>query len=85
LQQNAFSDADAFSSLEKTNGILHAILVFHEHAQALLQKEVPLSKILDLPVREDLARLPEAPNEAFSEPYQKVLDSLKEALTALAA
>ena len=83
LQQNAFSDNDAFSSLEKTAGLLEALLAFHDACREQLEREVSLARILDLPVREDLARLRDVPNEAFTERKREVLEAMKTALAAL--
>ncbi len=84
LQQNAYSEADAFSSIDKTAGLLAALLAFHEDCQALLKQEVTLNELLALPVREDLARLRDEPSENFMEKCQAVITSTKEALAALA-
>ena len=83
LQQNAFSDNDAFSSLEKTAGLLEALLAFHDACREQLEREVSLARILDLPVREDLARLRDVPNEAFTERKREVLEAMKTALAEL--
>jgi V/A-type H+-transporting ATPase subunit A len=83
LQQNAFSDNDAYSSLEKTGGLLGALLAFYREAQAVISEEVSLNRILELPVREDLARLREVPNEGFEEQKQRVVEAMKTELAGL--
>lgn len=84
LQQNAFSDADAFCSLEKSAGLLDALLQFHDAARETLTREVTLGQILALPVREDIARLQQVPNEAFPEEKRRVMDAMHAALDELA-
>ena len=83
LQQNAFSDNDAFSSLEKSAGLLEALLAFHDACREQLDREVSLSRILDLPIRKDLARLRDVPNEAFAERTRQVIEAMKTALAEL--
>ena len=83
LQQNAFSDNDAYCSLEKSAGLLEALLVFYEECGALLEKEVSLKRLLELPVREDIARLRDVSNEEFAERQQAVLENMKRLLAEL--
>ena len=83
LQQNAFSDNDAFSSLEKTAGLLDALLAFHDACREKLENGVTLARILDLPVREDLARLRDVPGEAFMKRRHEVVEAMKTALAEL--
>ncbi|MFO7973778.1 MAG: V-type ATP synthase subunit A [Candidatus Hydrogenedentota bacterium] len=83
LQQNAFSDNDAFCSLEKSAGLLEALLTFYDACREQLEREVNLARILDLSVREDLARLPDVPNEEFTEHKCQVVETMKAALAEL--
>jgi len=83
LQQNAFSDNDAFCSLEKTGGLLEALLAFYDEARGLLEQQVALRRILDLPVREDLARLRDVANEEFPKEKETVIANLRKSLSAL--
>jgi V/A-type H+-transporting ATPase subunit A len=83
LQQNAFSDADAFCSLDKNAGLLDALLQFHDAAREALTREVTLNQILALPVREDIARLQQVPNETFVEEKRRVMQTMHGALDDL--
>ncbi len=84
LQQNAFSDNDAYSSLVKTGGILEALHVFYQECRALLDRGVVLKRLLELSIREDLARLREVPESEFAEHQRALLDSMRETLAHLA-
>ncbi|MBN2309804.1 MAG: V-type ATP synthase subunit A [Candidatus Hydrogenedentes bacterium] len=84
LQQNAFSDSDAYSSLEKTGGLLDTVLVFYEKCRALLDDGAMLDRLLDLPVREDLARLRDAPSDGFAARKDEVIAQIR-AMAAEAA
>lgn len=84
LQQNAFSADDAFSSLEKTGGILNALVTFYEEAQRTLEQGIPLARIMGLPVREEVARLRDFPSDGFAPRKQDVMERAKQALADLA-
>lgn len=66
LQQNAFSPVDGYCSMEKQTSILKTIIFFYRHAVDALEKNMGLSEILDLPLREDISRLKEVPEEEFN-------------------
>ena len=57
LQQNAFHDVDTFTPLFKQYLMLDAILQFHHRAFARLDQGVALDELLELPVRERIARM----------------------------
>lgn len=77
LQQNAFSDDDAYSSLEKTVGLLEAVLGFHEACAAAIGQGVTLVALLALPVREDVARLREINSADFVPKKEEVVERMK--------
>lgn len=56
LQQNAFQDVDSFTSLEKQDKMLDLVLKFYRESLRALDNKVYLSELLDLPVREKIAR-----------------------------
>lgn len=84
LQQNAFSDDDAYSSLEKTGGLLDALLIFYEECQAALEKGAQLSALLESPAREAVARLKEENSEGFTPKKEQVVATIKTTLQGLA-
>jgi len=83
LQQNAFSDYDAYSSLAKTSGIIEALLEFHRQCAGALEDGITLTRLLELEVREDLARLRESPEESFEEQKKLVLEQIRTAIQGL--
>ena len=56
LQQNAFHDVDTFCSLQKQNKMLKLILNFYDQAKRALEQGVYLKEILDMEVRNRIAR-----------------------------
>lgn len=83
LQQNAFSDDDAYSSLDKTHGLLDAVLTFYEECQAALGRDVQLETILGHPIREEVARLRELNSDGFVAKKDAVMEQLKAAMQKL--
>lgn len=80
LQQNAFSEVDAYCSLEKQHGMMVGLISFYDKSQAALDKGISIDNILNLPIREDLSRLKEVPNELFSDQLGSFLSRLTLAL-----
>ena len=85
LQQNAFSANDAFSSLEKTGGILEMLMIFHEECEKVLQREIPLRRIMELPIREDVSRMRDEASEGFGAKKDAIIERVKQTLGALEA
>ncbi len=56
LHQNAFDDEDTYTSIKKQYYILKSILTFHNEAIKALEKEVKLSDIVALPVKEKVVK-----------------------------
>ncbi|MDD7274992.1 MAG: V-type ATP synthase subunit A [Treponema sp.] len=57
LQQSAFDAIDVYSVAGKQVAILNLMMMFYHRALDLMKKGAPLSKILNLPVREDIIRI----------------------------
>ncbi len=78
LQQNALSEIDAYCSPEKQQCMLQLILSFEDQSQALLNKGVPLFKMIELSVFSDLKRMGmQIPNDQL-EKLDKVEKELKQ-------
>ena len=56
LQQNAFHEVDTYASLEKQHKMLKLVLEFGKEANRALDNGIYLDKILELPVRDKIAR-----------------------------
>ena len=83
LQQNAFSDDDAYSSLEKTGGMLDALLQFSDQCREAVSQGVLLKTLLELPEREDVARLREINSAEFVAKKDVVMEKMKAAVAGL--
>lgn len=83
LQQNAFDDTDAYTSLNKQYRILKLILTFYNESVNALEKGVDVKNILKMEVHEKIARAKYIPEDeiadymtAASEELTKTLDNL---------
>ncbi|EJO5345989.1 V-type ATP synthase subunit A [Clostridium botulinum] len=56
LQQNAFHEVDTYASLEKQYKMLKLVLFFYDEAQRALDDGIYLKEILDLEIRDKIAR-----------------------------
>ncbi|PSL99050.1 V-type ATP synthase subunit A [Clostridium botulinum] len=56
LQQNAFHEVDTYASLEKQYKMLKLVLFFYDEAERALNAGVYLKELLDLEVRDKIAR-----------------------------
>jgi len=80
LHQNAFHEVDTYSSLPKQYRIIRLILTFYQEAQATMQRGVSLERLLELPVRVEIARskyLPESDITVFDAIEARIREQLK--------
>jgi V/A-type H+-transporting ATPase subunit A len=57
LMQHAYHPIDSYSPPQKTFQIISLIIKFYEKMKVAVEKGIPLSRILELPVKEEIARL----------------------------
>ena len=82
LQQNAFHEIDTYSSLTKQYKMLKLVLAFMHEGQRALDAGVYLEKILELEVRDRIARSKYIPEEELSK-MDDILVELKESVDKL--
>lgn len=57
LHQNAFHEVDTYTSLKKQYLMMQTILIFDKAARTQLNEGLPMKKILEDPIREQIARI----------------------------
>ncbi|MGE5573522.1 MAG: V-type ATP synthase subunit A [Bacillota bacterium] len=82
LHQNAYHEVDTYTSLAKQRLMLKAILEFHHAALAAVEQGAGLDAILDLPVRDVIARMKYVP-ESDTARLDKVREDIAKAFAAL--
>jgi len=81
LIQSAYSD-DAHSSLEKSYGMLKAIIGFYDEATGALKRGMFLDDILNLKQIEEIARFKDVPKDEFATYIERWLVDLPAAFSA---
>lgn len=81
LQQNAFSDTDAYSSFDKQFRLLELILACHRLTLAALERGCSLEALLGIPARQRIARAKDITD--YDGAYAAIGDALQEELRRL--
>lgn len=84
LHQNAFHEVDTYSSLKKQYKILKSILLLHGDSKLLLAEKMELKKVLELPVRDKIARAKYI-NEKDMDQIDSISEEIKRAVEGLGA
>ncbi len=85
LQQNAFDEADAFTSMRKQFLMLKAIMTMHHAAGALLESGGDIKEALAAPVRAELAAakfIPESELKRFDELLKRIAEQTEAPIAA---
>lgn len=82
LQQNAFHDEDTYTSLDKQNLMLKMVLAFYEEGRRALNSGVYLSELLDLSVRDRIARAKYLSEDKLSD-IQDIIDDITKSIEEL--
>jgi len=82
LQQNAFHDEDTYTSLDKQNLMLKMVLAFYEEGRRALGSGVYLSELLDLSVRDRIARAKYLSEDKLSD-IQEIIDDITKSMEEL--
>ena len=85
LMQSAQHPIDSYCSPEKTTEMIRLILKFHERMTKAVEQGVSLQRILDIPVRHDIARCKIEPSEGFGEVARGIEQRLEDQLRQLTA
>lgn len=85
LYQNAFHEADTYTSFEKQYWILKLIMLFHHRAKEALGEEVSMSDIVELPVREKIARARLISEDQMREKYGEIEAEIESQVRSLYA
>jgi V/A-type H+-transporting ATPase subunit A len=80
LQQSAYDRVDSFCSMEKQYWMLKVILTYYDAMNRVMSKGVALKKILELPLRSEIARMKE---QQDIERIKDLIDETDKSLTML--
>ncbi len=82
LQQDAMSDNDSYSPLEKQCRLLRLIFSFEDKSRRALERGASIDEIADLPVREKIGRAKALPNEGYAPEFENIEAELESELEA---
>jgi V/A-type H+-transporting ATPase subunit A len=85
LIQSALHPVDSYCSPEKTTAMMRLIMKFHKKMEKAVEDGVTLQRILDLPVRQEIARCKIEPSERFDELAARIDGNLDDQFRKLAA
>ncbi len=83
LVQWAYSDVDAFCSPERQFMILDTILLLHHESEMALEKGVPFSPLLEMPVRQEVINLKESTDEEITRAHSELRIKVTAQITRL--
>ena len=83
LMQHAYHPVDTYCDIAKSKDMLSSILQYYDKTKQAVERGVPLQKALELPVKEEIARLRIQPRETFGEVIKRVDRGLEEQFTNL--
>lgn len=83
LQQFAFHEIDSYCPLEKQYWMLKAIVTFYNATSEALRRGVSLSQILELPFKDEIARLKELPIKEAPERIKALVDRMNQEIVSL--
>ncbi len=83
LHQNAFHEVDTYTSPQKQYQMLKLLLEYYDLGLNALAADAPFSKIVSLPVREDIGRIKYTPEEEMDKRYKEVSAALNAQMRAL--
>jgi len=85
LIQSALHPVDSYCSPEKTTAMIRLITNFHGRMSKAIEQGVALQRILDIPVRQEIARCKIEPSERFEEVVRRIEQNLETEFGQLAA
>jgi len=83
LHQNAYHEVDTYSSPKKQYLLLKTILSFYEKSLVALQEDAPFSKLVSLPVREQIGRMKYVPETEIEARCDEISRQMSEQIRAL--
>jgi V/A-type H+-transporting ATPase subunit A len=85
LQQSAYDEVDTYSSIQKQYKMLRNILTFGKMEMVAIDRGVALTKIVQMPVRERLARMKTTSEKEGLDVFDKIADEMKLDFSAMKA
>ena len=85
LQQNAFTDIDGYSSYDRQGKLLGLVLEYEKLCPDALTKGADVSKLFDIPVREQIGRAKSVPADEYETVYEEIRVEMAKEIDDVAA
>ena len=85
LQQNAFTDIDGYSSYDRQAKLLNIILDYDKQCRAAIAKGAVITKLFDIPAREQIGRAKNVHPDEYVEAYAKMAADMAAQIEEIAA
>lgn len=85
LRQSVFNDADAHNTYEKQFWMLKVILAFLDRSREALERGVFIEKILEGPVKGEIRKMQDIPNEGFETRARALVESVENEIGGLSS
>lgn len=82
LQQNSYHEIDTYSSLKKQYLMLKVINTFEDSSRAALQRDVDIESILKLPIKEEISRMKEIPEDNLNS-LEQLISKVRDFITKI--
>lgn len=83
LQQNAFSDTDSYTSLEKQMALMNMILYYAKVAKTAIASGANMEKVFTIPARDLIGRAKDVSQETHKDEYAKILKNIDEEIAKI--
>ena len=77
LHQDAFHEVDTYASLQKQCIMMRLVLDYFDLSIEAIEKGTPVTKLIDLPVRERIGRIKYVPEQDVPGEYDQILHELQ--------
>jgi len=83
LMQSAVHPVDSYCPLEKSFYMMKVIMAFHQNMSKATEKGIPLQRVLELPVKDEIARMKIQPIEGFDRFAKGLMMKMEDEFTQL--
>ncbi len=83
LQQNAFSDTDSYTSLEKQMGLMNIVLHYANVARTAIASGANMEKVFTIPARDLIGRAKNVSQETHKDEYAKIMKNIDEEIAKI--
>jgi V/A-type H+-transporting ATPase subunit A len=85
LMQQSYNPADSYCDKTKTYNMIRTILHYYNLMQKAVDESIPLQKVLELPVKNDISRMRLTPADKFTDYSQSLNERLDQEFKVLSA